>query len=131
MAYLPPALYGPNVNKFTAGDFGGDGFPLNASSNQLASSLVIKAGHGSLFGCQVLNTKASAQFILFFDAAAVPPNGTVPVCPFTVAASSNLPIFWGVYLGRSFSQGIVVCNSSTAATLTLGAADCFFDAQYI
>ena len=34
-------------------------------------------------------------------------------------------------LGRAFQAGIVVCNSTTAVTLTIGAADTWFDVQYV
>jgi hypothetical protein len=40
----------------------------------------------------------------------------------------------GVLFGlppRFFNNGIVVANSSTSATLTIGAADCWFDCQYL
>jgi len=32
--------------------------------------------------------------------------------------------------GWDLPDGIVVCNSSTSATKTLGAADCFFTSAY-
>jgi len=59
----------------------------------------------------------------------VPANGAVPVAVFTVATVANLAVNW--IPGRTFRRGIVICNSSTGPTLTIGAADCFFDAQYV
>ena len=32
--------------------------------------------------------------------------------------------------GREFESGLVICNSSTDATKTIGSADTFFDVQY-
>lgn len=106
------------------------GLPYNSSSTKLESSRVVKAGPGLMFGFSVLNTNGAAQFIQVHDTAGiVPANGAVPVASFTVAASANLALSW-IFPGRFFRQGMTLANSSTAATLTIGAADCFFDAQY-
>ena len=101
----------------------------NASSVALAASRVIKNARGRLINLTVCNTKASAQYIQLHDATALPADTAVPACVMTVAASSSLDIDWTIS-GRDFINGIVVCNSSTAATKTIGSADCFFDAQY-
>lgn len=73
------------------------------------------------------NSKASAQFIQLHNAAALPANGSVPEYSITVPATSNFTIDLSLY-GDLFSVGIVACNSSTQATLTVGAADCSFTA---
>ena len=116
-------------------NFGGPGtFPLNVSSNGLEAFHVVKSGPGTLFGFQVLSTLAAAQFVQLFDARgsadAIPPDGAVPVAVFAIAASGNLPLYYGP-TGRAFREGIIICNSTTAATKTLGAANCFFDVQYV
>lgn len=103
--------------------------PQSASSVALASSIVAVSGQAWLYGVQVNNTKASAQFILLFDNDRVPASGAVPVASFTAAASTNLGIYYGS-LGRYMMRGIVLVNSSTSATFTAGSADCFFDVQY-
>tara|TARA_R110000868_G_scaffold68692_3_gene203111 strand:- start:100 stop:336 length:237 start_codon:yes stop_codon:yes gene_type:complete len=77
----------------------------------------------------VYNSKGSAQFIQIHNATALPADASVPVAVYTVAASSNLTIDFG-NRGRTNSVGIVVCNSSTGATKTIGSADCWFDVQY-
>lgn len=110
--------------------------PQNAGVQAAAASKIIKPFGGKLYGVSVLNTNANGQFILLFDANAVPANGSVPVARFACAGfvaatgGGNLGIYYGS-TGRAFEQGIVICNSSTSATLTIGAADCFFDAQFI
>ena len=111
-----------------------DGFynvdrPQNDHSVALEASRLSKVGEGLLFGFTVMNTKASAQFILVFDASALPADGVAPACVFSVAASTVLPVQY--IPSRTFRQGLVICNSSTAATKTIGAADCYFDVQYL
>lgn len=101
----------------------------NSDSVAYVASQVIKAGPGMLYRLVGYNSKASAQFIQLHDAAALPADTAVPKEVITVAATSNFAIDLGVY-GRKFSTGIVVCNSSTGPTKTLGSADCFFSAQY-
>lgn len=102
--------------------------PSNATVAAYAASLVIKATPGVLLGLSGYNSGA-AQFIQIHDAASLPANATVPAVPIAVPAASNFSIDFGVY-GRKFATGIVVCNSSTGPTKTIGAADCWFDAQY-
>jgi len=102
----------------------------NSTSNALESSRIVKSGATRLYGFSGTNTKASAQFILAFDATAIPANGAVPKFVMTAAASSDFWVSWTPGW-RDFPDGCVLCNSSTAATLTIGSADCWFDAQYL
>lgn len=103
--------------------------PLNIHSNAYAASLVVKSGPGILYGFTVYSSKASAQFIQVFDAAALPADGAIPACVFTAAAAANLAANW--IPGRIFQTGCVICNSSTGPTKTIGSADCFFDVQFL
>ncbi len=108
---------------------GSANLPTNHRSNGLVASLVVTTGASLLVGFQVLNTNASAQYIQVFDALALPADTAVPDSVFTVPGAGNLPVQYLPW--RSFNTGIVLCNSSTAGTKTIGAADCFFDVQYI
>lgn len=103
--------------------------PLTNPSTAYATSKVIKASPGVLFGLMGYNSKASAQFIQLHDAASLPADATVPVEVITVAASSNFNIDFGVH-GRGFAIGIVACNSSTGPTKTIGSADVWFAPRY-
>ena len=103
--------------------------PLNIHSNVYEASRVVKTGPGILYGFTVYNSKSSAQFVQLFDAGTLPADGAIPVWTATVAATSNLGVNW--LPGRTFTTGIILCNSSTGPTKTIGAADCFFDAQYL
>jgi hypothetical protein len=102
--------------------------PDNKRSNALAKSIVIAGAH-ELFGFTVNNTNAAAQYILVFDRAVLPSNGAVPDVSFTVSASLDKGVQW--LPARKMLEGIVIANSSTADSLTIGSADCFFDVQYL
>ena len=53
----------------------------------------------------------------------------VPVAVWTVPTVANLTIDFGVY-GYNFINGIVIGNSSTGPTKTIGSADSFFSVRY-
>ena len=108
--------------------FGYRVLPDNKRSTVLASSIVIAGAH-QLFGFTVNSTNSAAQYVLVFDLAALPADGAVPDVSFTVPATSDKGLLW--LPPRKMLQGIVVCNSTTAGTKTLGAADCFFDVQFL
>lgn len=108
----------------------GDRFPLSKSSRGLANSLVIATGGGVLFGFSGFSSRASVQYIQVFDAITVPADGAAPDVVLGVPANTNFSADWGD-IGRNFYTGIVICNSTTIGTKTIGAADTFFDVQYV
>ncbi len=101
----------------------------SATTGALAASLVVKATRGTLYGLTGHNNKSSSQFIQIHDAASLPADTAVPQITFEVPATASFSLDYEV--GREFQTGIVVSNSSTAATKTIGSADCWFDVQYI
>jgi hypothetical protein len=102
----------------------------NNSTTAYATSLIIKASAGSLYIITGFNSKTTDQFIQLHDSTTLPADTAIPKVIFRVAANSNFSFDLGVH-GRAFTSGIVVCNSSTGPTKTIGAADCWFDCQYI
>jgi hypothetical protein len=103
--------------------------PLNKHSNAYAASLVVKSGPGILYGFTVYNSAVAAQFIGWYDSATVPADGVAPDGFIKVDTVLSQGVAW--LPGRTFHTGIVLCNSSTGPTKTAGAADCYFDAQYV
>jgi hypothetical protein len=102
--------------------------PLNFNVGAVVASIVVP-GRLVVYGFTVYNTKASAQFLNCFDASALPANAAVPLFSFALPANSGVG-FGFQPNGRQFQTGLVLCNSSTDATKTLGSADCFFDVQF-
>lgn len=103
-------------------------WPYNGTTQALANSLIAMAGPCRLFGLMASSTRASGQFIQVFDANVVPANGAIPFASVDIATVTAKGLYWGS-IGRWCKYGVVVCNSTTQGSLTLGSADCLFDVQ--
>lgn len=103
--------------------------PSTASSTVYGNSLLVKASGGVLYSFHGYNS-GPAQFIQLHNAAAVPADGAIPLSIFFVPATANFTFNFGTY-GLNFSSGIVLCNSTTGPTKTIGVADSWFTAEYI
>jgi len=106
--------------------------PPTTSNNTLVrvkghtvASLIGLAYPGRLFLLVGHNAKATAQFIQVHNSATLPSEAAVPEWSFLVAANSNFSLDLSLY-GDHYNAGVVVCNSSTRATKTIGSADCSF-----
>jgi len=102
--------------------------PLNYNEGALRNAIVVP-GRLVVYGFTVYNTQASAQYLNVFDGSTLPGNGAVPLFSWPLAANNGVGFGWQPN-GRQFQGGLVICNSSTDATKTIGAADCFFDVQF-
>lgn len=103
--------------------------PLNKHSAAYANSIFVKSGQGILYGFTARSSNASAQFIQVHDTQAVPASGAVPCVVVDIAATATTGALW--LPGRTFLYGCWIVNSTTAPTYTAGAADTFFDVQYL
>ena len=106
------------------------GAPFSATTPAYAASILAKSSPGTVYYVTGYNSGALTKFIQIHDAAALPADGAVPAVILSVAASSNFSLYFGTF-GRYFANGIVVCNSSTGPTKTIGAADCWIDVGYV
>ncbi len=94
------------------------------------TNLVIKGTAGKLFKLFAQNDNAAARYIQLHNAAALPADTAVPIFSIKLAIGEGREIDFTQF-GRYFSTGIVVCNSTTSATKTIGAADSNFTALYL
>jgi hypothetical protein len=96
-----------------------------ATSTGAVTSNVLRNAPGFVNSFYVTNNTATAGFLQFFDATALPANGTVPLVVIPLPASetigSDIPIFGLV--------GMVAAISTTQATLTISANAAFFYAN--
>lgn len=109
--------------------FRGTSQPANSTSTAYEASRVVSSTPALLCGVAGYNSLASTQFIQFHNAASLPADGVAPVVFFPVGASDKFAIDYNLN-PREFSVGLVVCNSTTGPTKTIGAANCWFDVQY-
>ncbi|MCY1166637.1 hypothetical protein D9M73_65830 [compost metagenome] len=103
--------------------------PDTAESAAYENSRVVKASIGVLYGISGYNS-GPAQFLQIHDSATVPADTAVPKLVIAIPTASNFSIDFGAYGLGLKKGGIVVCNSTTAPTKTIGAQDCWFNARY-
>jgi hypothetical protein len=101
----------------------------NYGSAALEASAVVKASGGRIIQLIGYNSSGSDQFIQLHNSATLPSNGAVPFRSFKVIAGKNFSLDIPDP-GLAMSTGIVVCNSSTSSTKTIGSADCLFYVIY-
>lgn len=104
--------------------------PVNSTSPAAETFRIVKSGWTILYGCTMTNANVATRFLQGFDTQALPANGAVPVFSVHVPTATEGGIAYGT-TGRAFKSGCILAISTTQNTLTLGAADALFDAQYV
>lgn len=102
--------------------------PISDAPAKLSASY-LATGFLRVYGFSVYNSKNAAQFIQVFDTSTLPADTAVPRMVFNLPTQQTLNVYYGE-MGRLFTRGIVLCNSSTDTTKTVGSADCLFDVEY-
>ena len=104
------------------------GNPIASSQTATAaSSLVLKASGGILNSLQA-NNSSTAGYLLVFDAASAPADGTVtPTFCYEMAANTTLQETWTY--GVSFVTGITLVYSSTGCFSKTASATAFLAGQ--
>ena len=99
------------------------------ASAAIETSHVLLAAAGQLYRFSYNNGNGATRYLQLFNAKALPANGAVPYCtPVPVLTGQTVNIDYGA-LGLPFPTGIVIANSTTAASLTIGSAVGFFSAE--
>ena len=93
------------------------------------ASAVVKAAACRLLFLHFYNANAAARWLQVFDSATLPADTAIPLLTFPVAIAGTFTLNLAP-LGLLMRKGIVVCNSSTGPTKTIGAADSLFVVGY-
>lgn len=107
-----------------------------ASTNGFANSLIAFAGQVVLYGVEVYNNSATPKYLMVFDSATVPADGTFPIAGAQltklIALAANTHTAVAVTGGgENYQKGIAIVVSTTPGSLTIDtAATTFIDAEY-
>lgn len=100
-----------------------------SASTAYASSLVVKASAGTLYGISGTTTLTTGQWVQVHNTTSAPADTAVPKIILWIPAAGNWSADFGVK-GLAFSTGITLCNSTTGPTKTIGVSDTWFEAAY-
>ena len=100
--------------------------PDQTGSTGKVNSQVISTGPRVLIAVSGLSE--IDQTIMIFDAVAVPNDGASP--KERIPAPANYPFSFESNRGIECRTGIVICNSTTPGTLTLGAVDTYWNVKH-
>lgn len=120
----------PNVYLTPTGIYNDGSIQVGNSGSTLVNSVVIRSTETKLHSLIITNTSGSAQFIQLHNTTTLPADGATPFAITYIPANSTIKFPMNDCYGIALSTGCVVCNSSTAATKTIGSADCFFSYSY-
>ncbi|HEV3115291.1 MAG TPA: hypothetical protein VGY99_32820 [Candidatus Binataceae bacterium] len=101
----------------------------NSGGALVSGGVIVSDGPARLYKLTVTSQDNADQFVMLFDAVAVPANGAAAVAAFKVPAGSTAGIDYG-WRGKAFEHGICWSNSTTLPDLTAGAANCYAEANW-
>lgn len=108
---------------------GASAAPSSAETATASGSLVVKASPGNLYGFEIC-TGAQAGYLMVFNSATVPADGTVtPKRVYAVAANASLARRLDVPI--RCSAGIVLVFSSTGPFTKTASATAFLAGDYV
>lgn len=103
--------------------------PVPIPSVGFVASQVLKTSRGRILYLNAYNNNAAVRYLMLFDATALPANGTTPLLMQAMTATASIPKELAFPPeGMTFTNGLVIAVSSTAASLTLAGADLGFTA---
>lgn len=95
------------------------------------ASRVAKAASGTLRDVYAGNVSGALGYLMLFDAAALPANGTVPLLAAVPIANTQEGWYDFGTDGIGFTTGMVVAMSTTQLTLTVVAGGCDFTGRVL
>jgi len=101
----------------------------SSATSVVASSLILKASAGNLYGFNVVSG-ASAGYLLIYDSATVPADGaTTPKRAYVIAANASMSVSFEI--PRRFASGIVLVFSTTGPFLKTASPTAFLSGEFV
>ncbi len=95
------------------------------------NSRVVSANNAIFYSASLSNKGGTNLYLMVFDAASLPANGTVPTMPPLLVGGTDTRSISNLPLPDKFTNGIVVAASTTQENLTVDTnSNSFFYVQY-
>ena len=95
------------------------------------NSKVVSANNAIFYSASLSNKGGTNLYLMVFDAASLPANGTVPTMPPLLVGGTDTRSISNLPLPDKFTNGIVVAASTTQENLTVDTnSNSFFYVQY-
>ncbi len=102
-----------------------------SKSTSWENSKVVSANNAIFYSASLSNKGGSNLYLMVFDAASLPANGTVPTMPPLLVGGTDTRSISNLPLPDKFTNGIVVAASTTQENLTVDTnSNSFFYVQY-
>ena len=102
-----------------------------SKSTSWEDSKVVSANNAIFYSASLSNKGGTNLYLMVFDAASLPANGTVPTMPPLLVGGTDTRSISNLPLPDKFTNGIVVAASTTQENLTVDTnSNSFFYVQY-